>query len=333
MHVQSCTVCAADKIPQKRPKAPLGHLTSGAPWDCLAIDYLGPLPKTKNGNKHILVLTDHFTKYVEVLPVKTQLAEECALQIANNFISRWGAPLSIHSDQGAAFESKLFKELCNIFEVRKTRASPRNPKGNGQTERYIRTLVCMIKAFIVEQEEWDLYLGCIAGAYRSSPHEATSLTPNMMCLGREVRMPADIVFGYARQESHISASEHVEVIRQRMLSAHQIARRYLKTAAKRSKERYDTNIKFSEYEVGDLVWALHETRKVGVTPKLEHKFDGPFVVQKKMSPVTYVLQLDVRGNTRVAHYDKLKKYHGYEVPNWLKRAVKSLKRKVKSQDN
>ncbi len=145
LYIRDCDVCAADKTPQKKPKAPMGHLRSGAPWDTLAIDYLGPLPKTANGNKYILVMTDHFTKYVEVIAVPNQLAEDCAWRIVNDFVARWGTPHTIHSDQGATFESRVFKELCRLLEVKKSRSSPRNPRGNGQTERFNRTLVQMIK--------------------------------------------------------------------------------------------------------------------------------------------------------------------------------------------
>ena len=79
------------------------------------------------------------------------------------------------------------------MEIRKTRSSPRNPKCNGQVERFNRSLISMVKSYIKgEQTEWDLHLGILAGAYRSSPHESTGLTPNLLMLGREVRMPADI---------------------------------------------------------------------------------------------------------------------------------------------
>jgi hypothetical protein len=108
LYVRQCEICAADKRPLKTPKAPLGNLNSGAPWDVLATDYMGPFPETPRKNKYILVLTDHFTKYVEVLAVPDQTAETCASKILNEFISRWGCPLTIHSDQGRNYESKIF---------------------------------------------------------------------------------------------------------------------------------------------------------------------------------------------------------------------------------
>ncbi len=127
-------MCSRHNTTKKTPGA-MGHLKSGAPWDTLAIDYMGPLPETANGNKYILVMTDHFTKYVEVLALPNQSAEDCALRIVNDFVARWGTPQTIHSDQGGTFESRLFKELCRLLEVKKTRSSPRNPRGNGQTEQ------------------------------------------------------------------------------------------------------------------------------------------------------------------------------------------------------
>jgi hypothetical protein len=55
LYIARCYVCAADKPPTKRPKAHMGYLKSGAPWDVLAIEYLGPLPITALGNRYILV--------------------------------------------------------------------------------------------------------------------------------------------------------------------------------------------------------------------------------------------------------------------------------------
>jgi hypothetical protein len=97
-----------------------------------------------------------------VSAVPNQSAEKCALKILNDIIARWGTLLAIHSDQGPAFESSVFKSLCAMLQIKKTRCSARNPRGN--VKRFMKTLVG-------EQDQWDLYLGCLAGAYRSTPHE------------------------------------------------------------------------------------------------------------------------------------------------------------------
>ena len=97
-------------------------------------------------------------------------AEVCASRIVNEFIARWGCPLAIHSDQGRTYKSNVFKEMCRMLEIRKSRTSARNPQGSGQSERFNWTLLRMIKAYLCgEQQDWDLHLGCLAGPYRATP--------------------------------------------------------------------------------------------------------------------------------------------------------------------
>ena len=108
----------------------------------------------------------------------------------------FGCPYDLHSDQGSNFVGKIFADLCELLEIRKTRTSPGNPKCNGQTESFNHTLVRMIKAYLKgQQRDWDLHLSCLAAAYRATIHESTGMTPNLLMLGREVRLPAELMFG------------------------------------------------------------------------------------------------------------------------------------------
>ena len=70
--IAKCEICAKNKPPVNKPRAPLGTLNTGAPLDRLATDILGPLPVTPRGTKYILVATDHFTKWVEIISVPDQ---------------------------------------------------------------------------------------------------------------------------------------------------------------------------------------------------------------------------------------------------------------------
>ena len=84
----------------------------GAPLDRLGTDFLGPLPLTSRGNRFILVVTDYFTKWVEIFAVPDQTAVTTAEVILNEVIARFGCPYEIHSDQGRNYESTIFTELC-----------------------------------------------------------------------------------------------------------------------------------------------------------------------------------------------------------------------------
>jgi len=329
LYVRQCETCAADKKPTKTPRAPLGTIRVGAPMDVIATDYLGPFPQTRQGNRYILVLTDHFSKYVEILAVPDQTAETCASRVLNDFIARWGCPLSILSDQGRNYESSVFRELCKILEIKKVRTSPKNPKCNGQAERFNRTLVRMIKAYLCgEQEQWDQNLGCLAGAYRSTPHESTGMTPNLLMMGREVRLPSELVYDCttrANKEDVVSYGDYVDFLKEKMNHAHQVARQHLAVTTKRHKEIYDRRQCLHKYEQGDFVWLLEESRKPGVMHKLEMSYEGPFIVKQALSNVNFRLQLDRHGKEKVVNHNKLKPYEGNNASKWLQTEKRKLK--------
>ncbi len=125
-----------------------------------------------------------------------------------------------------------------MLEIRKTRTTTRNPKGNGQAERFMKTLTRMIRAYLkTEQTDWDMNLGCLAAAYRSTPNESTKLTPNLLMLGREVRLPAEIVFGSGTsiRDTVSTYGEYVTNLKNKMQTAHQICRKNMACKAKRQK--------------------------------------------------------------------------------------------------
>ena len=326
LYIRKCDTCEANKKPPVTPKAPLGSLMSGAPGDFVPTDFLGPLPVTDRGNRYILLVPDHFTKYVEILPVPD--VEVFAAKILSNFISRWGCPLTIHSDQGRTYESKVFSELCRMLEVNKSRTSPMNPKGNGQSERFNRTLIRMIKAYLCgEQKEWDLYLGCLAGAYRATPNVSMKLTPNPLMMGREVRLPVELAFNSIRTyqgEKVTTYGKYVDSLRDKVQHAHNVARKHLDAAAKRSREIYDTTVLVNKYQPGDLVWSLLESTKLGVMHKLEPAYEGPFLIKKNLGNIDFLLQVDKSGTEKKRHHVELKPYCDDCPPRWLARAKKKL---------
>ena len=72
----------------------------------LAIDILGLLPQSKQGNKYILIAANYFIKWVN------QEAVTVAEVLIREFISRFEVPLILHSDQGRNFESAVSSEMC-----------------------------------------------------------------------------------------------------------------------------------------------------------------------------------------------------------------------------
>ena len=87
------------------------------------IDILGPFTESNRGNQYVLMIVDQFTKWLECFPLPLQSAELTAKAVVDRFISRFGCPLEIHTDQGRNFDGKLFSSVCKLLEVTKTRTT------------------------------------------------------------------------------------------------------------------------------------------------------------------------------------------------------------------
>ena len=263
---------------------------------------------------------------MEIFAVPDQTATTCAEKILDEVIARFGTPYDLHSDQGRNYVSQVFLDLCKLLEVRKTRTSPYNPRGNGQCERFNKTLIRMVKSYLKgQQEDWDRHLGCLAGAYRATVHESTGYTPNMLMLGREVRLPAEIMYASPTTGEDISSyGEYVDKVRSRLEKAHEVAREFLGKNAKRQKEHYDAKSLLNSYAPGDMVWYGSPTTDLNLAPKLRKSFIGPVVIIKKYNALTYLIQVDSKKTQKVVHHNKLLPYRGSEKPKWIVAARKQL---------
>jgi transposase InsO family protein len=325
--IKGCDQCGQTKKPPKLPRAPLGEMQTGAPFDRLTTDFLGPFPETPRGNKHILVVTDTFTKWVEIFATTDQSAKTTARIILNEVIARYGCPYDLLSDQGRNYESSIFTELCKLLEIRKLRTSVANPQCNGQAERFNRTLLSMIKSYLWgQQTSWDENLGCLAGAYRMTPHESTTQTPNFLMMGREVRVPVEILAGSKTSDNKpvVEYTDYINNLRNHLQRAHEIARKHLSKKAERQKQDYDAKSTLYTYKSGDYVWYASEFRQLDIVPKLRVPYCGPFLVIKKINDLNYVLQLDAKGTQKLVHHNKLKPYLGSTTLKWAKTALKKI---------
>ena len=167
----------------------------GTRLEGLAIDVLEPLQGTEQGNRYILVVMDYFSKWVEALAMPEQSAETVAHLLVTEVIFRFGVPLQIHTDQGRNVESVLFKEVCRLLDIEKTRTKPLNPQSDGMVKLLSHVLEALLSKFVQSQRNWDQILPLLAMVYWSAIHESTGCTANKLMFGRDVKLPVDLMFG------------------------------------------------------------------------------------------------------------------------------------------
>ena len=317
--VKSCRKCSINKKPHRKAKAKLGTFHAGVPMERVHLDILGPFPKSHSGNVYILMLVDQFTKWLECYPLPDQNAETIAKAMVEGFIARFGCPLQIHTDQGRNFTGNLFTQVCQLLQIVKTRTTPYHPASNAQVERFNKTSLQIIRAYLKgNQRTWDENLQLLAGAIRASVNRMTGFTANRMMLGHEVLEPTDFMLGtvdqHLRQETPV---EFVKKLEDRLKCVHKQARDTLLSAQRRQKKDYDLKVLERKYNVGDLVYLINSSSKVGQSNKLKPIWKGPYLVIKVISPVLF----RIKGRKRevVVHHDRFKPCMDRSIPMWMHR--------------
>ena len=153
------------------------HDIVGSPGDKIAIDFVGPLHKTRRGNNAIFTVVDCYTRWFEAWPVNNQTADTTIKHLLNEDIPHHGFPATVHSDNCPAFISKIFTEAMKRFDVRATTTPVYNACSN-MVERYHRTTNRRLKALIHEMNrEWDELLPSVLLSMRTTTHRTTGYTP------------------------------------------------------------------------------------------------------------------------------------------------------------
>ena len=279
------------------------------------IDLTGPHPTSAKGNRYILTVIDHFSKWVEIFPMRNQKASTVTRLLVDRVICVHGCPKQILTDQGPNFDSQLFQELCRLLAIDKIRTSPYRPSTNGNIERFHFTMHSLIAKWVsANHRDWDEKLPAVAFAYRSTVHESTGFTPYFLMHGREARVPADLVYGEPEISPYNSDTDFPSHLTNTLHKAFATARQNLNQAAKRRQDRYDLRSRPTIFPVGSWVWCLVPRRVSGRYQKWRSLYQGPFEVLRQLGAVTYEIQRNKRTRTWIVHVDKLKPCHNPDDP-------------------
>ena len=150
------------------------------------MDIVGPLPRTRRGNRFIVVVSDYTTRYPAAVPLRNITAPKVA-EVLIDLFSRHGVPEEILTDQGTNFTSALLGELYQLIGVKALQTSPYHPLTDGLVERMLR------KTLEGEKRDWDHMLLYVLFAYREVPQATLRLSPFELLYGRDIRGPLDVL--------------------------------------------------------------------------------------------------------------------------------------------
>ncbi len=201
----------------------------GAFNERVSVDLIGPLHRTNRKNEYIVVMQDHFTKWIEGAAVATKAAMLVADVIVNEWVYKHGTLFNLHSDRGTEFTAVMHRCLCDLLTIHKTYSTAYNPQSNGPVERCNRTLLSMLRTVVSEQQnDWDHHLPAVLCAYRSTPHASIGVSSHKMVYGVEMTLPLDLMLGDTgpEQPTHECPYEYVEWIKDYLRHTHSRAHKH-----------------------------------------------------------------------------------------------------------
>uniref|UniRef100_A0A8C4QBL7 Integrase catalytic domain-containing protein n=1 Tax=Eptatretus burgeri TaxID=7764 RepID=A0A8C4QBL7_EPTBU len=287
----SCPICQRLGKGVKVFKAPLKPLpVISQPFQFVAADFVGPLPKTSSGKHYLLTVMRQATKYAEAYSLE-QADSTHAIESLKDMFSRHGLPTKFLTDRGSVFLSEVFEGFLSELGVQHLTTSPYRPECNGTCEWFIGTFKTMIKA-VTDQVggQWDQVIPWLLFAHWSAPHRSTGYTPFFMLYGREPRGPLHLLFEHwveSPPSTERSIPDHIHETCSRIHDALKAASISLTDQAVERKLNYDKKAKAVSFTAGDpvLVHLLHAGRPMVTS------YQGPYLIREKVGSHTYVVDM------------------------------------------
>lgn len=305
---KSCHTCqVAGKPNQVIPPAPLYPIpVMCEPFERVLVDCVGPLPRTKSGNKFLLTVMCASTRFPEVFPLR-KITAPVVVRALTKFFSLFGLPKVVQTDQGSNFMSRLFAQVLKQLQIKHLCSSAYHPESQGALERFHQTLKSMLRTYCLEfQKEWDEGVHLQLFAIREVVQESLGFSPAELVFGHAVRGPLKLLREKWLDEStERNLLDYVCDFRTRLRRACEIARGNLESAQAKMKCWFDKNATNRVFRPGDRVLVLLPLPGCS----LQARYSGPYLVKEKVGDRDYIVATpDRRCKRRLCHVNMLKLY-------------------------
>jgi hypothetical protein len=254
-----CTTCHQCQILKEFSNCiipPTLKIATEYPFELMAADLVS-LPRTANGNIGCLVIVDHYSKWVAVVPIKNKTSSTIVNALTYNvfpFLPR--LPSKLLTDNGPEFVSAEFNSFLDEMGVFHQLTTPYCPTGNGAVERVNRTMQGFLRSLCTNQTNWDKFLPTSVIAYNNTYHSELLMSPVNFLLTKSHKVNTDL-----------------------LLDSNQVKKLWR-----------IGHPKFIPFEVGQMVLMRVQLKGNLTTNKLAPNYRGPFSVTKvNNNGVTYQL--------------------------------------------
>jgi hypothetical protein len=231
------------------------------PFKGWGLDFTGQIHHSSSKGHHfMLVATDYFTKWTEVVPLKNMTHKEVIEFITEHIIHRFGIPQTLTTDQGSSFTSGQVREFADSYKIKLLNSSPYYAQANGQAESSNKTLIKLIKKKIEENpKRWHEVLSEALWAQCISRHGATKVTPFELVYGQEDVLPMEVNLGAYRlaRQNDLDTVVYQNLMMDNIDEVTDKRMRALKEIEKdkaRVERAYNKKVRPKSFQVDELVW-------------------------------------------------------------------------------
>lgn len=173
---------------------------------------MGPLPISK-GFRYCLTMIDRYSRWPEATPVADITAEIVANAFVASWVSRYGVPAVITTDQGTQFEAELFKTLTNLLGCTRTRTSPYHPSSNGILERWHRTLKTALACHLQGGNNWVPLLPMVILGLQTAYKPDIKCSAAELLFGTALKIPGEF---FEDTDNQVKPETFVQQLRDKM---------------------------------------------------------------------------------------------------------------------
>jgi len=281
-YIRCCPKCQMYKRQKQNENVENLPTKPGYPFSRVGLDLVGPLPKTRAGNKYIIVLVDYLTKWVEAEPLK-EIGSNDVIRFLKKVFARHGVLELLITDNGPQFYSDKTKAFLDLHDVYVNYATTYHPSTNGEVENRNKEVIKYLKLLANEEDDWDEILPSALWALRTCKNERTKFSSFELLYGRQDLQPLELTLN---KESRNKYEKEEEYWLQKFIQHHKWIKEAvenIETANKLwSDRRKQIRRMRSDYKPGDLVLVKVFNRR-----KLDPYFTGPLkIIKKEFNTVT-----------------------------------------------
>lgn len=304
--IRCCESCQKQKVTRVKTREPM--IITDTPveaWEKIAIDIVGPLPKTSRGNRYILTIMDLLTKLGHAHELPDQKALTIIRTLDQKYFKPYSIPLILLTDRGRNFTSDIMKDFLKINKVNHVMTSGYHPQTNGSLERSHTGLVDYLRHYTSKHVEWDELLPDAMRCYNSTIHEGTKFTPHEMAFGKLKKTSETLPLA-----KHLpTTTKYMENLVTRLSELAEVGGNNLNAAKLTSKHYYDQKLNPVKFSVGDQVYVKRE-----VKGKLDSNYEGPYEIVEMLDFNTAIIA-GPNGKRKLKHLDKLKRKNNAVPPD------------------